>query len=109
MQLHSALTVAERLKLERAVVPMGARTLWHNPLYYNRTLTRDALLAVLGWRLPSTSTRTHGFLGDEEVNDLILAFQSQLCAGAWVLERVCTFHPPSSKMSTPMARVATWL
>jgi hypothetical protein len=71
MQLHSALTVAERLKLDRAVAPMGARTLWHNALYYNRTLTHDALLAVLGWRLPSTSTRTRGFLGDEEVNDLI--------------------------------------
>ena len=69
MQLHSALTIGERLKLERAVALMGAS----NPsaLYYNRTLTSDALLAVLGWRLPSTSTRTQGFLGDEEVNDLI--------------------------------------
>ena len=68
MQLHSAVSTAEAVQLQHALqtVPFAAQL-----LFYNRSLTRDGLISVLDGTLPRNSPRTQGFLGDEEVNDLI--------------------------------------
>lgn len=68
MQLQSTVSASEYSQLKHALstTPFAAKQ-----LFYNRVLDRDGLLAVLDYKLPGDSQRTRGFLGDEEVNDLI--------------------------------------
>ena len=66
-QLQAPVSSTENAQL------MCALANWSDPklLFYSRVLHRDGLLAVLDRPLPAHSQRTSGWLGDEEVNDLV--------------------------------------